>query len=165
MDSYNLFGGAAASWAAVPLPVPDKAALITERHTYTYGQLAEIMKKGKAQAPSLRLITEEKAEDQILAFFLPGRARRSRHYPERRAAGADFAVMASRSMGKPFFLWRTEESWRRFPRAERHFRLGKSHHRLPPRGHGLFAGNSNMALAVLRAGGTMLAADRASPRQ
>ncbi len=156
-----------------------KAALITEHRTYTYAELiktAQSIRDAADFASSCIFIHEDEISAQLIKFIaysgtktVPVIAtkvsRQQQFTAEDIPPRACMGVMTSGSTGRSKLLWRSYESWADFfPEQNKIFGLNE-HSTIFCQGSLAFTGNLNIYMGVLAAGGTIVAADKFSPKK
>lgn len=157
---------------------PQKAALITEQHIYTYGGLTELARKRRAQVSGERrvhFIKKSTAAEQLVEFIalagtecvpvLAPQDADTEHLegllPPREAC---MGAMTSGTTGAAKVLFRTYESWAGFFEEQNRVFKVTPNSCMFAQGSLAFTGNLNLYMGALYAGAAVAAADKFRPR-
>ena len=156
-----------------------KAALITEHRTFTYAELIKAAQSIRDTADftsNCIFIHEDEISAQLIAFLaysgtktvpvIATKVSRQQQFTvENIPPRACMGVMTSGSTGRNKLLWRSYESWADFfPEQNKIFGLDE-HSTIFCQGSLAFTGNLNIYMGVLAAGGTIVAANKLSPKK
>lgn len=156
----------------------DKAALITDERSYSYGELVSLAAaiRGSEVLPAQAVfIHAGRIAEQLVQFLaysgtlsvpvIATEASRAQQFNiEDIPAEACMGVMTSGSTGRSKLLWRSYRSWADFfPQQNRIFGIDNSTV-IFCQGSLAFTGNLNIYLSVLAAGGTIVATEKFRPR-
>ena len=157
---------------------PEKAALITEEHTYTYGELAALARERRKTAGGARrvyFIKKSAIAQQLIEFIafagtdnvpvLAPQEADTEHLkdivpPPEACMGA----MTSGTTGRAKVLFRTYESWAGFFEEQNRVFGVKETSCMFAQGSLAFTGNLNLYMGALHAGAAIAAADKFRPR-
>lgn len=156
----------------------DKAALITDERSYSYGELVSLAAaiRGSEVLPAQAVfIHAGRIAEQLVKFLaysgtlsvpvIATEVSRAQQFNiEDIPAEACMGVMTSGSTGRSKLLWRSYRSWVDFfPQQNRIFGIDNSTV-IFCQGSLAFTGNLNIYLSVLAAGGTIVATEKFRPR-
>ncbi len=156
----------------------DKAALITDERSYSYGELVSLAAaiRGSEVLPAQAVfIHAGRIAEQLVQFLaysgtlsvpvIATEVSRAQQFNiEDIPAEACMGVMTSGSTGRSKLLWRSYRSWADFfPQQNRIFGIDNSTV-IFCQGSLAFTGNLNIYLSVLAAGGTIVATEKFRPR-
>lgn len=156
----------------------DKAALITDERSYSYGELVSLAAaiRGSEVLPAQAVfIHAGRIAEQLVQFLaysgtlsvpvIATEVSRAQQFNiEDIPAEACMGVMTSGSTGRSKLLWRSYRSWVDFfPQQNRIFGIDNSTV-IFCQGSLAFTGNLNIYLSVLAAGGTIVATEKFRPR-
>ena len=157
---------------------PEKAALITEEHTYTYGELAALAQQRRQEVTSGRrvyFIKKSKIAQQLIEFIafagtdnvpvLAPQEADTEHLkdivpPPEACMGA----MTSGTTGRAKVLFRTYESWAGFFEEQNRVFCVTPDSCMFAQGSLAFTGNLNLYMGALYAGASVAAAGKFRPR-
>ena len=157
---------------------PEKAALITEEHVYTYGMLTELAQKRRRETKGqsgVCFIKKQTIAEQLIEFIAlsgtplvpvltPQEADTSYLTNISAPAEACMGVMTSGTTGRPKVLFRTFASWAGFfDEQNRVFGITQASCMFA-QGSLAFTGNLNLYMGALHAGAAIAAADKFRPR-
>lgn len=156
----------------------DKAALITDERSYSYGELVSLaaaIRGSEVLSAQAVFIHAGRIAEQLVQFLaysgtlsvpvIATEASRAQQFNiEDIPAEACMGVMTSGSTGRSKLLWRSYRSWADFfPQQNRIFGIDNSTV-IFCQGSLAFTGNLNIYLSVLAAGGTIVATEKFRPR-
>lgn len=156
----------------------DKAALITDERSYSYGELVSLAAaiRGSEVLPAQAVfIHAGRIAEQLVQFLaysgtlsvpvIATEVSRAQQFNiEDIPAEACMGVMTSGSTGRSKLLWRSYRSWADFfPQQNKIFGIDNSTV-IFCQGSLAFTGNLNIYLSVLAAGGTIVATEKFRPR-
>ncbi len=157
---------------------PAKAALITEKRLYTYGELAELAQKRRAEVQGqsgVCFIKKAAIAEQLIEFIAlsgtplvpvlaPQEADTEHLAGVSAPPEACMGVMTSGTTGAPKVLFRSFDSWAGFfDEQNRVFKITENSCMFA-QGSLAFTGNLNLYMGVLYAGACIAAADKFRPR-
>ena len=156
----------------------NKAALITDEKTYTYGQLVAASKARREQidyTENVHFIYADKIAEQLLQFVAYSGTKVVPVIATEASKGQCFdlsdipqtacmGVMTSGSTGKSKLLWRSYHSWADFfPEQNRVFAIDEATIMFC-QGSLSFTGNLNMYMGALAAGATLVVTEKFRPK-
>lgn len=157
---------------------PQKAALITEQHTYTYGELTKLARRRRSEVHGgccVHFIKKSTAAEQLTEFialagtdWVPVLAPQEADTEQLRnivpPPEACMGAMTSGTTGAAKVLFRTYESWAGFFDEQNRVFGITADSCMFAQGSLAFTGNLNLYMGVLYAGAAIAAADKFRPR-
>lgn len=157
---------------------PEKAALITEEHTYTYGELVALARERRKTASSARrvyFIKKSAIAQQLIEFIafagtdnvpvLAPQEADTEHLKDIvPLTEACMGAMTSGTTGRAKVLFRTYESWAGFFEEQNRVFGVTSDSCMFAQGSLAFTGNLNLYMGALYAGASVAAAGKFRPR-